>query len=247
MNTNRSQQTYWKIKTAKEQELADLIIDTLESRNLYGWSVIFSRAKNTAGTCSEATKEITISRRIVEADWNEAVKTAMHEVAHAIAGYAAGHELAWQKVATELGADPKPSVKFKDTFDEGKSTKVSTAYGMVQIVLGSTKFFSKSNSKTLTVTQVRRGQVIGADEDGKLFRSLSDELHPCYGDPLKIIPRKVFAKTHRGATHVIVLGESSLVHEGKTYYALRTMSKNAYGVASDGSIVQATATMFKKH
>lgn len=244
MNTNRAQKTYWEIKTPKEKLIAELIQDTLKSRNLHGWSVIFSRAKTVLGSCCEATKEIIISRRVVESDYVKAIDTAMHEVAHAIAGQKAAHGPVWQKIAIELGATPKPRVRFEDVSDNGKVTNLNTAYGVVPVVIGSTQFFSKSFNKKVTITSVGRGQVVGTDEAGKRYRILTDEVHPLHGNPLKIRRKQVAVTTRRGTTHIVTLGKSTLVHQGATYYALRAMQKNVYGVTVDGRIIQAPGHMF---
>lgn len=244
MNTNRAQKTYWEIKTPKEKLIAELIQDTLKSRNLYGWSVIFSRAKNTLGSCRESTKEITISRRVVESDYKLAVETAMHEVAHAVAGQKAQHGPAWQKVAVELGARPVPRMNYTDVSDQGKFTTLNTAYGPVQVVVGKTEFFSKIRNKKLTIIGLGRGQVFAADENGVKYRALSDEVHPLHGNPLKIRRKQVATTTRRGAHHIITLGRSSVDHDGKTFYALRVMQKNVYGVAVDGSFLIAPVHLF---
>lgn len=244
MNTNRAQKTYWEIKTPKEKLIAELIQDTLASRNLHGWTVIFSRAKNVLGSCSHNTKEITISRRVVESDYVKAIDTAMHEVAHAIAGHAAAHGPAWQKIAVELGATPKPALKFIDSSDDGKITSVSTAYGNVQVTLGTSKFYSLSNNKNLTVISVGRGYARGVDEKGSNYRVLADEIHPLHGNPLKIRKRQYAFTTRTGALHHVTLGTSTLKHGGETYYALRIKQKNVFGVTVDGQLIQAPATMF---
>lgn len=244
MNTNRATKTYWEIKTPKEKLIAELIQDTLKSRNLHGWTVIFSRAKNVLGSCYHGTKEIVISRRVIESDYVKAIDTAMHEVAHAVAGHEAQHGPAWQKIAVELGAAPKPAIAYVDSTDDGKITTVSTAYGTVQVTLGMTKFYSLSNDINLTLTSVGRGYARGVDENGSNYRVLADEVHPLHGNPLKIRKRQYAFTTRTGALHNVTLGTSTLNHGGKTYYALRTKQKNVFGVTVDGQLIQAPATMF---
>lgn len=68
------------------------------------WSFGFDNAKRRAGLCDFTRKRITVSRYLTaryDDDTNH--QTLLHEVAHALAGPAAGHGAAWKKVARELG------------------------------------------------------------------------------------------------------------------------------------------------
>jgi len=68
------------------------------------WSFAFDNAKRRAGACSFTAKRVSVSRYLAaryDDDTNH--QTLLHEVAHALAGPAAGHGPAWKRVARELG------------------------------------------------------------------------------------------------------------------------------------------------
>lgn len=68
------------------------------------WSFAFDHAKRRAGQCDYTHKRITVSRYLAaryDDDTNH--QTLLHEVAHALAGAAAGHGPRWKRVAHDLG------------------------------------------------------------------------------------------------------------------------------------------------
>lgn len=68
------------------------------------WSFGFDNAKRRAGLCDYTRKRISVSRYLsarYDDDTNH--QTLLHEVAHAIAGPAAGHGPRWKQVARDLG------------------------------------------------------------------------------------------------------------------------------------------------
>lgn len=70
------------------------------------WSFGFDNAKRRAGLCDYSRKRISVSRYLAaryDDDTNH--QTLLHEVAHALAGSAAGHGPEWRRVADELGYD----------------------------------------------------------------------------------------------------------------------------------------------
>jgi len=68
------------------------------------WSFGFDNAKRRAGLCDYTRKRITVSRYLAARYDDETNhQTLLHEVAHAIAGPAAGHGRAWKTKARELG------------------------------------------------------------------------------------------------------------------------------------------------
>jgi hypothetical protein len=79
--------------------------DALIARHLdASWSFAFDNAKRRAGLCNYTHKRISVSRYLAaryDDDTNH--QTLLHEVAHALAGPAAGHGAAWKRVARELG------------------------------------------------------------------------------------------------------------------------------------------------
>lgn len=68
------------------------------------WSFGFDTAKRRAGACHFSERRITVSRYLAaRLDDDEVHQILLHEVAHAVAGPAAGHGPAWRKVAAEIG------------------------------------------------------------------------------------------------------------------------------------------------
>lgn len=68
------------------------------------WTFSFDTAKRRAGLCNYTHKRISVSRYLAAkyAD-DEIHQVLLHEVAHAIAGSAAGHGPRWKAIARDLG------------------------------------------------------------------------------------------------------------------------------------------------
>lgn len=72
------------------------------------WSFRFDNAKRRCGACFHSRRTITLSRHFVRLNGEAEVRdTILHEIAHAIAGFKAGHGVLWQRVASLLGARPE--------------------------------------------------------------------------------------------------------------------------------------------
>lgn len=72
------------------------------------WKVKYDRSKARYGSCDERKKTISLSKIHAKfATDSEFKNTVLHEIAHAIAGHAAGHGKEWKRVAQELGCDAK--------------------------------------------------------------------------------------------------------------------------------------------
>jgi predicted SprT family Zn-dependent metalloprotease len=68
------------------------------------WTFGFDHARTRAGLCDYRAKRITVSRHLAgRYDDDEIHQVLLHEVAHALAGSAAGHGPRWKKVAAEIG------------------------------------------------------------------------------------------------------------------------------------------------
>jgi hypothetical protein len=68
------------------------------------WSFDFDNAKRRAGQCDYAKRRITVSRYLAARyDDDEIHQVLLHEVAHALAGHAAGHGPRWVATARRLG------------------------------------------------------------------------------------------------------------------------------------------------
>lgn len=81
--------------------------DLMEAYDFAHWSFDFDRAKTRNGQCDFTRQRITLSRHFVQLNDATLVReTILHEIAHAIAGSAAGHGPQWQMVARNLGVRP---------------------------------------------------------------------------------------------------------------------------------------------
>lgn len=68
------------------------------------WSFGFDAAKRRAGLCDYTRKRISVSRYLAARhDDDDNHQTLLHEVAHALAGPAAGHGHKWKSIARDLG------------------------------------------------------------------------------------------------------------------------------------------------
>lgn len=94
----------------------DLIYAAVLAKNLIaehnidkeGWSFKYDNAKKRFGCCHYKTKLITLSRYLVELNTEDKVKDViLHEIAHAIAGFEAGHGIKWKRVAEQIGCKPE--------------------------------------------------------------------------------------------------------------------------------------------
>lgn len=72
-----------------------------------GWTLTLDNAKRRLGVCRYGRREIGLSAPIVALnDVSVIHDTILHEIAHALAGHAAGHGPRWKSVAREIGARP---------------------------------------------------------------------------------------------------------------------------------------------
>ena len=81
------------------------IAEGLIARHLdTGWSFDFDWAKRRAGLCNYTERRISLSRHFVAShNLEQATQVILHEIAHALAGSAAGHGAQWKAVAKSLG------------------------------------------------------------------------------------------------------------------------------------------------
>jgi len=245
--TTTSRGAYWLAKSPAEKLIQKMILEVLTSQGFSGWSVIFSREGRRLGVCSYRTKEITISRKVVSSDWVQAVDTAMHEAAHAIAGSAAGHGPLWKRIARELGATPKAKVEgFVNTQDHGETKQVKTTYGPVPVIVGETTL-TDERFGLITVMDLQRKKFLGKAADGKLYTLSVDRLHPNYGDLSKIAPRAVKLKDGRGREVEIILGKSTYIHEGRSYIATEPRNRNVVCMDSQGNQLLVPAEYLTKN
>ena len=80
----------------------------MDEHGLTGWTFAFVEAKRRLGNCHFQHRVIRISRtHSLEGSGEQIRDTVLHEIAHAIAGYEAGHGPLWKVTARRIGATPR--------------------------------------------------------------------------------------------------------------------------------------------
>jgi predicted SprT family Zn-dependent metalloprotease len=80
----------------------------LDCHGLADWSFAFNRRKTQMGLCLYGVRAVELSTHFVERNGPEVVReTLLHEIAHALAGRAAGHGPDWKAVCRRVGALPE--------------------------------------------------------------------------------------------------------------------------------------------
>jgi len=70
----------------------------------HGWTFAFDNAARRFGSCRYQERKITLSKRLTLANEPREVReTILHEIAHAIAGHAAGHGPEFVRAARAIG------------------------------------------------------------------------------------------------------------------------------------------------
>ncbi len=89
----------------------------MDEHGLADWTLMLVESKHRLGDCSFRDRVIRISRRhVLDGSAAQIQDTVLHEIAHAIAGPAAGHGPLWKAVARRIGATPRASIWEKDAF-----------------------------------------------------------------------------------------------------------------------------------
>ncbi len=90
------------------EELGAIAARELAEHGLAGWTFGLAATKRRLGVCKYRAKRIEIAAYYARNSPPETVlDTLRHEIAHALAGPAAGHGPAWKVVAVRLGATPR--------------------------------------------------------------------------------------------------------------------------------------------
>ncbi|MDC4232449.1 SprT-like domain-containing protein [Actinomyces sp. B33] len=77
----------------------------MDAARLTDWAFRFDRAKRRAGSCTHATRTITLSGPLVDVYDEETVRgVILHEIAHALVGPDHHHDAVWRRAARGLGA-----------------------------------------------------------------------------------------------------------------------------------------------
>ena len=80
----------------------------MDAHGLTGWTFAFGEARRRLGHCHFQDRMIRISRtHALEGSEEQIRDTVLHEIAHAIAGYEAGHGPLWKTTARRIGATPR--------------------------------------------------------------------------------------------------------------------------------------------
>ena len=80
----------------------------MDAHGLTGWTFAFGEARRRLGHCHFRHHVIRISRtHALEGSEEQIRDTVLHEIAHAIAGYEAGHGPLWKVTARRIGATPR--------------------------------------------------------------------------------------------------------------------------------------------
>lgn len=88
----------------------DLAFDLMDEHGLIdqGWTFEFSNRKTAFGDCNYPLQRIRLSKPLTLLNTEaEILDTILHEIAHAIAGGAAGHGPKWRSIARQIGARPQ--------------------------------------------------------------------------------------------------------------------------------------------
>lgn len=86
------------------EQLETHAVALMREHGLGAWVFAWDRAVRRAGRCMHSGQRITVSRVFAEeASTMEFEQVMLHEIAHALAGHAAGHGPAWQRIARNIG------------------------------------------------------------------------------------------------------------------------------------------------
>jgi len=132
--------------------------DLMNHHGLEDWSIEFNDTRKQLGACIYAKKRIVLSRSmILHKSPEQVTDVILHEIAHALAGWDAGHGQKWKAIATRLGAHPRSrapvSAEISKTVENIKeSIKVGDAVTFVDKKgQNHTGFVERKNAKTARV------------------------------------------------------------------------------------------------
>ncbi len=87
-------------------EIEALIADLIPRERCGTWTFDFDNAATRGGVAKFTSRTITMSRKLVPI-WTRAqvINTALHEIAHVLAGRENGHGPIWREIAISIGCD----------------------------------------------------------------------------------------------------------------------------------------------
>jgi predicted SprT family Zn-dependent metalloprotease len=89
-------------------EAREMALVLMHKHGLGDWRFAFNRAKRTMGLCRHSDRRIELSIYFVLAnDYSTVRDCILHEIAHGIAGLAAGHGPKWRRICQRIGAKPE--------------------------------------------------------------------------------------------------------------------------------------------
>lgn len=98
------------------KELAEQAAIRMKEHGLTDWTFRLGTSKRRLGVCNYRQKRIEIAAYYASQNPSASVlDTLLHEIAHALAGLAAGHGPAWKAVAARIGATPQACDTSPDT------------------------------------------------------------------------------------------------------------------------------------
>lgn len=96
-------------------EAARMARELMNQHKLYDWRFQFDRSKRRIGYCQFIKKYISLSEPYTRINAVEHIKdTILHEIAHALAGAAAGHGIEWKLIAQSIGARPETCARAEE-------------------------------------------------------------------------------------------------------------------------------------
>ena len=91
------------------EQLEAIVAQEFRKNGLHGWSFGLARTRRRLGVCKYRAKRIEIAEYYARHSPEETVlDTLRHEIAHALAGPAAGHGPKWKAVAVRVVRDFGP-------------------------------------------------------------------------------------------------------------------------------------------
>jgi len=87
-------------------EITNLAKEEFSRCNLVGWWFQFHAKKRAVGTCDYNRRIIYFSKYWTNIKKEQVLDTIRHEIAHAFAGWEAGHGARWKQECIRVGANP---------------------------------------------------------------------------------------------------------------------------------------------
>jgi len=105
------------------QEVSEQAQSLMNQYGLHNWSFQFNGAQKQLGSCNYTKRQITLSRIVaVHKTAEQVTDVILHEIAHALAGWEAGHGPKWKEIASRLGARPESRTPESDEIAEIQRT-----------------------------------------------------------------------------------------------------------------------------